>query len=221
MTNLTQAQATRSSAPSRATGRTSGRGNASADLQEQLASVDAELLQAGSTHQARRDELVARKDSIEAALRVEAQEQAMIAAGEYGERLLGLTRALVGDQEVRLAAIQRAEACVRMLAVELGKSFAASERMTRNAYDILKAVRPDDKGWSVPAELNSRELERRLAQRLSAVMATLRAPVGRGRLGYIEWRAGMYTAEQSWRDQEEAASAEAVASLIETARSQF
>jgi hypothetical protein len=109
-------------------------------------------------------------------------------------KLAGLRKHLAGLETERLAAIDEAEHHARSLAEKLARVFAVTKQMGAVAHEIT--------GGDVPIVLHGTSVVTRMAGRLASVMQTI--PNHRGRLGGLEWRgAGLYPADQSWRDHEQ------------------
>jgi hypothetical protein len=109
-------------------------------------------------------------------------------------KLASLRKHLAGLEAERLAAIEEAEHHARALAENLARVFAVTKQMGAVAHEIT--------GDDVPIVLQGTSVVTRMAGRLASVMQTI--PNHRGRLGGLEWRgAGLYPADQNWRDHEQ------------------
>jgi hypothetical protein len=87
-----------------------------------------------------------------------------------------------------------AETGARAVAASLAKSLELASHMDRVSHQLS--------GKPAPLPVGRFGVERRLACRLAAVMSSV--PNHRQRFGPIEWRAGHYTAADSWHDAEAA-----------------
>ena len=139
---------------------------------------------------------------VDAAMGVRQKDLRAVAARERESQWNAQRQALVSEEEVRLQAVADAEKAARNLVDALNRTFAANARMAKIAHDLSTSRK-------VPMALSGTDLQSRMSGRLAAVMATVKG--SRHRLGAIEWRGGsLYSADSSWRDDEEKRMAAAV-----------
>lgn len=137
---------------------------------------------------------------VEAEHEIDALAQAEVEAvrrerDEEAARLAEISRSLgediAGMEEVRLAAIARAEQGARELVAGLGAALEASADMRGLARQL---------GMPVPAKLDGPAMASRLSQRLVAILSTL--PGHSYRFGAVEWRSCWCKAEDDWSGHE-------------------